>query len=185
LSSATDFPTPLKSGNTLRFPAIAISGPSGSGKTRLICRLLEWFAAQGLKVAVLKHTHHRQAGDESKDTGQFRRAGACLSALAAPGLLQLTRSYPSEPSLPDLLAELTREADLILVEGYKSSDLPKLALPDRRSSQVPDYPHVVALVAPVAPASELPVFQPDQTEGIGRFILDFLQLTPGRAEESR
>ncbi|MBW1991240.1 MAG: molybdopterin-guanine dinucleotide biosynthesis protein MobB [Deltaproteobacteria bacterium] len=31
-----------------------MAGPSGSGKTALICRLIKWFTARGLKVAVLK-----------------------------------------------------------------------------------------------------------------------------------
>ena len=80
--------------------ALAIVGPSGSGKTELICRLLEWFARRGLRVAVLKHTHHRDLGDRDKDTWRFRRAGARVVALAAPGLLQVSRQVPGEPPSP-------------------------------------------------------------------------------------
>ena len=111
-----------------RDKAIAIVGPSNSGKTGLICRLLEWFAARQLKVAVLKHSHHEHLGDEAKDTGRYRQAGSRLVALAAPGLLQITRSGLKEPPLAAILAELAPDADLILVEGYKSSDLPKVGL---------------------------------------------------------
>lgn len=131
-------------------------------------------------MAVLKHTHHSGLADEPKDTGRYRRAGARLAALAAPGLVQLTRSFPGEPPLDDVLAMLGREADLILVEGYKASAFPKLALvAGGASPQVPDYPRTVALVSPVSPASfqtGLPVFHPDQTGEIGRFILEFLGL---------
>ncbi|MFA5110087.1 MAG: molybdopterin-guanine dinucleotide biosynthesis protein B, partial [Desulfobaccales bacterium] len=118
-------------------------GPANSGKTELICRLLEWFAAQGVRVAVLKHSHHLHLADAAKDTGRYRQSGGRLVALAAPGLVQITRTFPAEPPLPSILAELAPEADLILVEGYKSSDLPKLALA-AAAAPLPDYPGVVA-----------------------------------------
>ncbi|MDO9070754.1 MAG: molybdopterin-guanine dinucleotide biosynthesis protein MobB, partial [Deltaproteobacteria bacterium] len=50
-------------------------GSSNSGKTELICRLLEWFSAQGLRAAVLKHSHHQHLGDDGKDTWRYRQAG--------------------------------------------------------------------------------------------------------------
>lgn len=160
------------------YKAIALVGPSHAGKTELICRLLKWFAAQGLRVAVLKHSHHRHLGDDGKDTWRYRQAGARLVALAAPGLLQITRSGPEDPPLPALLAELAPAADLILVEGYKTSDLPKLGLvppeapPDAAS--LPDYPHLVAWVSPWPLPTHLPVFHPRQVAAIGHFIRDRL-----------
>jgi molybdopterin-guanine dinucleotide biosynthesis protein B len=159
------------------YKAIALVGPSHSGKTELICRLLEWFAAQGLKAAVLKHSHHRHLGDDGKDTWRYRQAGGRLVALAAPGLLQITRSGPEDPPLPGVLAELAPAADLILVEGYKTSDLPKLGLvpPEANpAASLPDYPHLVAWVSPRRLSTHLPVFHPGQVAAIGRFILDLL-----------
>ena len=80
--------------------ALSIVGFSGSGKTELICRLLDWLVRQGLKVAVLKHTHHHDPGDQGKDTWRFRQAGARVVALAAPGLLQVSHAFPEEPPAP-------------------------------------------------------------------------------------
>ncbi len=158
-----------------RDKSIAIVGPSNSGKTELICRLLEWFAAHNLRVAVLKHSHHQHLGDDGKDTWRYRQAGARLAALVAPGLLQITRSYPEEPALMAVLAELAPEADLILVEGYKTSDLPKVALaPPEAAAKLPDYPHLIAWVSARPLPSTLPVFHPDQVAEIGRFIRDQL-----------
>jgi molybdopterin-guanine dinucleotide biosynthesis protein B len=159
------------------YKAIALVGPSNSGKTELICRLLEWFAAQGLRAAVLKHSHHPHLGDDGKDTWRYRQAGGRLVALAAPGLLQVTRFGPEDPPLPAVLAELAPAADLILVEGYKTSDLPKLGLVPPEAAPVaalPDYPHLVAWVSPRRLPTHLPVFQPRQVAAIGHFILDLL-----------
>jgi molybdopterin-guanine dinucleotide biosynthesis adapter protein len=158
-----------------RAKAIAIVGSSNSGKTELICRLLEWFDAQGLRVAVLKHSHHQQVGDEGKDTWRYRQAGGRLVALAAPGLLQITRTYPEEPPLPVVLAELAPAVDLILVEGYKSSDLPKVGLaPPEAGAPLPDYPCLVGWVSAVPLSTHLPVFHAHQVAELGRFIQDLL-----------
>jgi len=158
-----------------RDKALAVVGPSNSGKTDLICRLLEWFSAQGIRAAVLKHTHHQQIGDDGKDTGRYRQAGARLVALAAPGLLQITRSSAEEPPLDAILAELAPGADLILVEGYKTSDLPKIGLaPPDAASKLPDYPRLVAWVSARPLPTHLPVFNPLQVAAIGRFIQDQL-----------
>jgi molybdopterin-guanine dinucleotide biosynthesis adapter protein len=155
--------------------ALAIVGSSNSGKTELICRLLEWFGAQKLRVAVLKHSHHQQLGDDGKDTWRYRQAGARLVALAAPGLIQITRSGPGEPPLSMILAELAPGADLILVEGYKTSDLPKVGLsPPDAAAKLPDYPHLVAWVSAYPLPTHLPVFHPLQVAEIGRFIQDRL-----------
>ena len=154
-----------------RDKALAIVGSSNTGKTELICRLLEWFTAQGLRVAVLKHSHHQHLGDDGKDTWRYRQAGSKLVALAAPGLLQITRSAAGEPPLNAILAELAPGADLILVEGYKTSDLPKVGLaPSDAASPLPDYPGLVAWVSARPLSTNLPVFNPLQVAAIGRFI---------------
>ena len=159
----------------LRPKAFAIVGTSNSGKTELICRLLEWFSAQGLRAAVLKHSHHQQLGDDGKDTWRYRQAGSRLVALAAPGLLQITRSRAGEPPLDAILAELAPGVDLILVEGYKTSDLPKLGLaPPDPTSKLPDYPRLLAWVSPRPLPTHLPVFNPLEVAAIGRFFQDQL-----------
>jgi molybdopterin-guanine dinucleotide biosynthesis protein B len=168
-------PTPSPSRG--RDPAVALSGPSGSGKTELICGLVGWFEARGLRVAVLKHSHKQICGDRGKDTWRYRQAGARLVALAAPGFLQVIRSFSAEPPLPQVLAALKPEADLILVEGYKNSPLPKLAVAASPPEEpLPDYPQVIAWVSRVPLVTNLPVFSPDQVPDIGRFILKFLGL---------
>ncbi len=157
--------------------ALAIVGDSGTGKTQLICRLLSWFADQRLRVAVLKHSHKITLGDEAKDTGRFRQAGASLVALTNPGLLQVTRVTNSEPPLNELLKTLSSEADLILVEGYKTSPLPKIAvLPPQPEGAVPPYPHLIALVSGHFSDTPLPVFKPEAVRELGQFIKEYLDL---------
>ena len=155
--------------------AVAFVGPSNSGKTELICRLLQWFRGQAVRVAVLKHSHKLEVADAEKDTGRYRRAGGRLVALAAPGLLQVTRTFPQEPPLAAILAELAPEADLILVEGYKSSDLPKIGVAAAATvPPLPDYPRLAAWVSAAPLPTTLPVFHPRQIPEIGEFIRTLL-----------
>jgi len=174
-------PDTVHPGNPAVFrKAVAIVGHSNSGKTELICRLLPCLAARGLRVAVLKHSHHSDLdlGDEGKDTWRYRQAGAQTVALAARGVLQVTRAFPGEPPLEMVLETLAAEADMVLVEGYKSGPFPKVAvLGPHEGDEAPDYPHLIALVSDTPVKTRLPVFQPHQGEELGRCLHEFLTQT--------
>ena len=63
-------------------PIISIVGRSGSGKTTLLESLIAELKKRGLKVAVVKHSHHADDLDSAaKDTWRLTRAGSALSAI--------------------------------------------------------------------------------------------------------
>ena len=165
---------------------ISLVGPSGSGKTELISRLLEWFTARGLKVAVLKHSHKTSVA-ESESARLYRQAGVRAFAQAGPHLVQITRYDEGEPDLPEILAVLSPQTDLVIVEGYKQSPLPKIVLRDPGLENLTlERSRVIALVSREGSGSPVPVFNPDETEKIGLFILSFLGISSkegGRREE--
>ena len=67
----------------MSIPAICIVGWADSGKTTLIEGLLRQLTAQGMRVGVIKHTHHPLPEDEAgKDTARFQAAGAATVTLA-------------------------------------------------------------------------------------------------------
>ena len=107
---------------------VAFVGHSGSGKTTLVERLVSILAGKGLRVGVIKHTHARIKVDrKGTDTDRFRRAGAAVSAIADDGMLV---RFQATGRPGQALADLASEVDLLLVEGYKRLDLPKVLLSD-------------------------------------------------------
>ena len=109
-------------------PAFAVCGWSGSGKTTLIEKLIRPLLSKGLKVVVVKHDAHGIDVDRSgKDSDRFFRAGADV-LLQGPQqeFLRLHRSGTDDLHLA--LTRLAQQYDLILVEGHKGTDLPKIWL---------------------------------------------------------
>lgn len=106
--------------------AVCIVGASGSGKTTLIERLIPLLRSKGLRVGVLKHTHHRVAFDKpGKDSWRAAEAGAEQVVLLTPDGFALM-DYRPEPNLDEVLVRCFEGVDIVLVEGCKGSKLPKI-----------------------------------------------------------
>ncbi|MDH3001195.1 hypothetical protein A1D23_12110 [Chelonobacter oris] len=114
-------------------PMLGISGYSGSGKTTLLEKLLPHLQRKGLRVAVIKHTHHDVSTDKpGKDSWRMTQAGATQVAVACDqrwALMTETQTTQSAVSLTYLAQQLDSHlSDLVLVEGFKQEALPKILL---------------------------------------------------------
>ncbi len=135
---------------------LGVVGWSGSGKTTLLEFLVAQLAAQGLRVNVIKHSHHDILLEPPhKDSARLRSAGAAEVMVASPfrfAVMHELRGAP-EPTLREHVARLA-PADLTLVEGYKWEAMPKLEVHRPALGHSALYPqdrHIVA-VASDAPA---------------------------------
>ncbi len=118
-------------------PAFGVCGWSGSGKTTLIEAVIPHLRKQGLKVAVVKRTTHEIAADSSgKDSDRFFRAGADV-LLQGPDEVLFHSQDAAYPGLTSSLRSLSAHYDLVLVESYSGSPLPKVWLQDPSESAVP------------------------------------------------
>ena len=106
---------------------LGIVGWSGSGKTTLLVAVLPLLRKAGLSVSTVKHAHHGFDLDrQGKDSYRHRAAGAHEVLIASSRRWAiLHETADEEPGLSDLVARL-EPVDLILVEGFKSHDLPRL-----------------------------------------------------------
>ena len=107
---------------------LGVVGWSGSGKTTLLEHLVGALAASGLRVNVIKHSHHDVLLEPPhKDSARLRMAGAAEVMLASPYRIAVMRELRGapEPSLQEHIARLA-PADLTVVEGYKWETISKL-----------------------------------------------------------
>jgi molybdenum cofactor guanylyltransferase len=158
---------------------VALCGYSGSGKTTLACRLLARWRDR-YRVGFAKHDAHRFDMDKAgKDTYEATHAGAASVLINDP------RHFARISTLPYSIFERAYafvDADFVLAEGFKHSDLPKLLLLDADGRAWSEYregqfANVLAIVGPGAPPEPLdaPFLHRDDVEGIASFIESYLR----------
>lgn len=113
---------------------VAVVGKKNSGKTALIEHLTVYLKEYG-NVGCIKHAHELDLDASiARDTDRFFTAGAeVVIGASAEKTIKIYRYK----SLDDLIAEMaTSGVDFVLVEGFKSSDLPKITLSDFSHQEV-------------------------------------------------
>ena len=114
-------------------PMIVFAGWSGSGKTTFIEKLLPELTGRGLKIAVLKHDGHGfQMDKPGKDTYRFAAAGSSYTGIIGPDRWALLGT--GEISLQELRQKLP-PVDLIIAEGFKFCELPKIEVHRRATGK--------------------------------------------------
>jgi molybdopterin-guanine dinucleotide biosynthesis protein MobB len=154
-----------------------IVGFKNAGKTGLMERLVTEITGRGFSVSTLKHAHHAFDVDQpGKDSYRHRDAGAhqVLLASRARWALMTELRDTDEPPLADLLDRLD-PVDLVLVEGYKRDNHPKVEA-YRAITGNPiiarDDPTVRALATDTAVEIDRPVFDLNDTKAVADFILN-------------
>lgn len=160
---------------------IGFAGFSGSGKTTLLEKVIPLLTARGLRIAVIKHAHHKFDIDKpGKDSFRHREAGAgeVLVVSGYRWALMHELLNESEPSLQDLCSRLS-PCDLVLVEGYKFSDIPKFEVHRRETGHPHLYPedkNIIALVTDTRSEISLPQLDVNEPQQVANFILKYFSL---------
>ncbi|CAA7612895.1 Molybdopterin-guanine dinucleotide biosynthesis protein [Magnetospirillum sp. LM-5] len=154
-----------------------IAGWSGCGKTTLVTRLIPLLTARGVRVGTLKHSHHDIRLGNSEQAALLA-AGAAQSLAAGPERFALVTEHHGhpEPSLAELVGAFAG-IDLLLVEGFKFSNHPKLEVWDPGLGK-PLLAAGDASILAVACDQSLdhfsgPVFRRDAVDAICQWVLDF------------
>jgi molybdopterin-guanine dinucleotide biosynthesis adapter protein len=173
--------------HALPIPALAVcAASSGMGKTTLLVKLIPVLRSRGLRISVIKHTHHRFELDQpGKDSYRLRESGAVQTLIGSSQRWALMTELdhlptaPPEPTLADLLARLDPTlADLILVEGFKHEPIPKievhrpaLALPLLAATDA----NVIAVASDAPLSIDRPLLDLNEAETIADFIVDWMK----------
>ncbi|MCP3391862.1 molybdopterin-guanine dinucleotide biosynthesis protein B [Bradyrhizobium sp. CCGB12] len=155
---------------------IGLAGWSGAGKTTLLTRLIPHFNAQGLRVSVIKHAHHRFDVDvPGKDSWRHREAGAAEVLISSANRWALMHELrgAAEPRLPELLSKLSA-VDLVVVEGFKREPHRKIEVHRAANGKpllFPDDPGIAGIAADVAVDTRLPTVHLDDIPGAAALLL--------------
>ncbi len=109
-------------------PMILIVGYSGSGKTTLIEKLTSEFKERGFRVGTIKHDVHGFDMDRpGKDSWRHKRAGAATTIITSPKQIGIVMDVDHD-HYPIELLPLLEGMDIVLVEGFKRANLPKIEI---------------------------------------------------------
>lgn len=144
--------------------------------------MLSAFKARGLKVNVIKHSHHDLVLEPpTKDSARFRVAGAQEVMVASPyryAIVHELREQP-EPSLQEQLARLA-PADLTLIEGFKHEAIPRLEVYRPATGHPPLHAEAghgfLAVASDEILNTELLCLPLNEPAAIAEFICDYLGL---------
>jgi molybdopterin-guanine dinucleotide biosynthesis protein B len=89
--------------------------------------LIPELSRRGYRVATVKHHSHSgfEVDQPGKDSWRHARAGSVHVIIAAPDKIASYRTLREELTLAKIVKDV-READLVLVEGYKQAGYPSL-----------------------------------------------------------
>lgn len=158
-------------------PAVSFVGYSGGGKTTLMEQVISLLESQGIRTACVKHTHHAISfPPERKDSQRMIKAGARVSAVVSSEQALIVENR--EVDIHRLLQKI-QDVDLILIEGYKQKDFPKIMVGAQGL-----YPEAagpcLAVVSDENTKGDVPWFSRDDPEGLSRFIIEYFHLGEGR-----
>lgn len=171
---------------------LGFAGHSGAGKTTLIEQLIPRLRRKGLRVSVIKHAHHGVDIDKpGKDSYRHRAAGAGEVMLVSSRRWALVHELhgEEEPSLEDQIARMS-SCDLLLVEGFKASPIPKIEVyrsavgKPRLSARTMNIVATASDLCHDANGADTPAqLDLNDPDEIAAFILDYLCIQPGAAFE--
>lgn len=108
---------------------VCIVGNSNSGKTTLIEKLIHELTLKGYRVGTIKHDIHGFDIDkEGKDSWRHKKAGAILTILSSPSKVAVIKDSDHDAQIDELIARYVNDVDIILVEGFKKSNKPKIEI---------------------------------------------------------
>lgn len=161
-------------------PVLGFAAFSGTGKTTLLTQIIPILKHHGLRIGLIKHSHHNfQIDQPGKDSFRLREAGASPVMLVSTHRRAIiTEITPQqEPRLDEQLKLFDQsELDLLLVEGFKAERFPKIELhrPSmNRPLLYPNDPDIFAIATDGAleTPNALTRLDINQPEMIAAFIL--------------
>ncbi len=149
--------------------AICIVGSSNSGKTTLIEKVVPILKGRGLKVLAVKHAKYFELDRRGKDSWRLFESGADVVITSKEKTAYICRFSDNLDEILDVFGNLY---DIVLIEGFRSSEYPKIVLLEKEDDLI-GLKNVIAVVSNTNIDFE-PKFNKEDYHSITKFILDFI-----------
>ncbi len=156
---------------------IAFVAKSNTGKTTLLEKLIQELKQRGYLVGAIKHDAHKFDIDHpGKDSYRLTAAGADTMLISSPEKLALVKKHECTPSLENMIETYFQDMDIVLTEGFKMSNLPKIELhrKDRSASLIcrgeSNDPMLIAVASDESLELDVPLLDLNNTMQIADFL---------------
>ena len=166
-------------------PVISVVGRSNVGKTTFLEKVLKELKNRGYRVAVVKHDSHGFDIDHpGKDSWRLAQAGSDVVVVSSADKMAMVKRPAQELTLDQLADMVMDGVDIIITEGYKGADKPKIEvfrsdISDRILIQEQD---LLALVTDKHFDLDVPQFTADYADGVVDLIIKKLLSQPAKEE---
>ena len=161
-----------------------IVGWSGSGKTDLTSRIIKYFVKKKILVSSIKHSHHNfEIDKKGKDSDIHLKSGSNEVIIYNKNKWALiSQMQKKNVKIDEILDKFQKETEIILIEGLKYSDFPKIEVVRSKINKpliFKEDKNVVGIVIDkdinYLKNIDLPVFNFMETEKIGNFVLNYFK----------
>jgi molybdopterin-guanine dinucleotide biosynthesis protein MobB len=123
-------------------PVVSFIGKKKSGKTTVLLGVIGELRSRGYRVAALKHdTHGFEIDIPDTDSYRFRQLGTEVVGISSPWNYVWQVRTAEEPPLGELVRQIREPVDLVITEGFKRQDAPKIEVSRRaRSTELVSTP---------------------------------------------
>jgi len=160
-------------------PIVLIVGHSGAGKTTFLENIIPELTRRGLMTGTVKHDVHGFELDKpGKDSWRHKQAGASVTVISSPYQIGMIRDV-SHDHQPDELLPLFPGVDIILIEGFKRANKPKLEIFRPEVTKEPFCKDDKCLLAIISDANldlNVPRFSTNDVVGVADFLISHFNL---------
>lgn len=105
-----------------------VASNSKVGKTTVICNIIKELKSRGYRVCTIKHDVHGFDIDHpGKDTWKHAQAGADMVVISSAQKFAMIEKVDEEYTLDEVINRINN-VDIIITEGYKQENKPKLEI---------------------------------------------------------
>lgn len=153
-------------------PIVSVIGKSKSGKTTLIEKLIKELKSRGYRVATIKHAPQGVSFDEpDKDSWRHLQAGSETTIISSPDKIVLIKPVAQEPALDEVARLLGEDCDIILTEGFKQGNAPKIEVHRKEAGPLlKDIRKLIAIVTDEPLETKARQFSPEDVKGLADLL---------------